>query len=223
MTRFTLAFLATVALITAPPALAVEFFDDFEDGNLDGWECDTCEQWFVSCANSEGTAFVMLPDTPQLASRICIGELQWTDFILDVDVRGLIGGDKGIFFHHTGVGTQDTYYSVGMTMDTIFLTKRSDPSGQGSILAQAPHPFTNWVWHHVRIEVQGPRIAVWIDGDQYFDYVDPHPLLVGGVCLEAYTGWGVASVTQWDNVFLTEGAVSVAPSSWGQIKHQAGK
>lgn len=217
--RFTvLACVATIALVSTFPAFAVEFYDNFEDGDLNGWECDTCEPWFVSCANPNGAAFVLLPDIQQTYSGLCVSALQWSECAIDVDLKGFLGINKMVTLRS---GADRVGYNVNLRSDPfndVVLDKIAAPNGPVVRLAITPLPNTNGTWLHLRIEAHGPRIQVSIDGIPYIDYVDPDPLLAGGVCLRGYTGSGGSHLVQWDNVFITEGAIPVEPVTWGQIK-----
>ena len=57
-----------VCLLAPVQAIAIDFADDFQSGTLNAWECNPCEDWSVSCANSEGTALVIQLFQPALLS-----------------------------------------------------------------------------------------------------------------------------------------------------------
>jgi len=168
--------------------------DDFSGGRLGGaWRPDRGGVWTVT----RGMLRAELPDRRQEHSMLYAGDSTWTDYAVDVDVCGMRGVDKGVVTRVRGTrglgvdlrgpGYQDLRVHLGEL-----------PIGRADVANG------NSTWHHVRIEVRGPRVCVRIDGEVRFDRRVPARLPeAGGIALAAYTG-GIGECTvYYDNVVVT--------------------
>jgi hypothetical protein len=174
-----------------PPPGAM-FADDFSH-DLSRWQSDQPEAWSLY----RGMLRADLPDEKQQRSFLYAGSEDWTDYAVDLDVCGMRGVDKGVVLRVQGTS--------GLAVDLrgpgyqdVVLQRREWPMGR----AAAINP--NGVWHHLRIEVQGSRTRVFVNGEMCIDRVDPRNARPQGrIALAAYTG-GVAQCTVYfDNVVVT--------------------
>ena len=200
--------LAGITILSSGQSLSLEFSDDFESGNLDSWTSDLPEDWFVSCANANGSVFVLQPFLGGRYTTLYIDNISWTDFLMEVDMRGLCGADKGIRFR-----------------DEYLLAIRSSPfhdivlDRPGVTVASAAFPNELGEWHHVVIQTEGARIQVRVDETLYIDVIDANPVIGGRVGLQGHTGAVGACHVQWDNFSIAgEGTINTKQSNWGSVK-----
>ena len=210
--------LVLCSLFASTFASATDFMDDFQSGTLSSWECNPCDDWSVTCANSEGTALLIQPFQPDLLSTLCIRELEWGDFQLDLDLRGLIPTDKKVRFRYS-VENGDFYY-INLRSDPandVWL-QRYAANGNNTTLATVSMPHQAGQWHHLTIRAEGSRIRVWVDSVLRIDVTDSTPLTQGTICLGGWTGAASKCSIQWDNVSVIDLVVPTGFSTWGQIK-----
>lgn len=166
--------------------------EDFSHG-LSQWEVDRQEVWTVQ----RGMVRADLPDEKQQRSFLYAGSEDWTDYVLELDLCAMRGVDKGAVVRVQG--------NTGLAVDLrgpgyqdVLLHRREWPMGRASVVNG------NGVWHHLRIEAQGPRVRVFVNGELKIDRSDPRNARPRGrIALAAYTG-GVGECTvYYDNVVVT--------------------
>jgi len=179
-----------------PPANGVLFATDFSDG-MRGWVPDRDSVWSVRYGALRGD----LPDGKQIRSFIYAGSSSWGDYVVDVDVFGARGVDKGVVVRvedETGIGLD----LRGPGYQDVVLHRREWRMGQANVQNG------NGVWHHVRIEARGHHYRVWINDLLLIDKEDPRRARPRGrIALAAYTGGSGQCTVYYDNVIVT----SLAP------------
>ncbi len=166
--------------------------DDFSHG-LERWEADREGVWTIR----RGMLRADLPDAKQERSFLYAGSEDWEDYAVDLDVCGMRGVDKGVAVRVIG-GSGLAVDLRGPGYQDVLLHRREWPMGR------APAINGNGVWHHLRVEVQGPRVRVFVNGELKIDRSDPRNSRPRGrIALAAYTG-GVGECTvYYDNVVVT--------------------
>ena len=179
-----------------PPANGVLFATDFSDG-MRGWVPDRDGVWSVRYGALRGD----LPDGKQIRSFIYAGSSSWGDYVVDVDVFGARGVDKGVVVRvedETGIGLD----LRGPGYQDVVLHRREWRMGQANVQNG------NGVWHHVKIEARGHHYRVWINDLLLIDKEDPRRARPRGrIALAAYTGGSGQCTVYYDNVIVT----SLAP------------
>jgi hypothetical protein len=107
------------------------------------------------------------------------------------------GVDKGVVvrvMNGSGLGVD----LRGPGYQDVLLHRREWPMGK------APAINGNGVWHHLRIETEGARVRVFVNGELKIERGDPRNARPRGrIALAAYTG-GVGECTVfYDNVVVT--------------------
>jgi len=166
--------------------------DDFS-GDLAQWEPDQVGVWSVWHQMLRAD----LPDGRQLRSFLYAGSEDWTDYAVDLDVCGMRGVDKGVVVRVQG----SSGFGVdlrGPGYQDVILQRREWPMGRADALN------ANGMWQHLRIEVRGTRVKVFVNGELKLDRTDGHNSRPQGrIALAAYTG-GVGQCTvYYDNVIVT--------------------
>lgn len=101
-----------------------------------------------------------------------------------------------VFFRYQG---EDRSYYLSHKPNGLELGKLVPPAGTGQIfLATAPSPAAELGrWYDYRIDVRGPTISVYVDGQLALSYTDPDPILSGRVGLyteDAHVHFGAPGV-----------------------------
>lgn len=169
------------------------FAHDFDDGKPTGLDWDRHAVWSVV----DGSLRANMPSQKQLRSFAFLGSPDWTNYAVEVDMRGIRGVDKGVAVRVTGskgVGVDlrgDGYHDVVMYRGL-------------SKLDGAPVINRNGTWQRVRIEVRGGRYRVFVNRVLKLDYADPkNERPRGRVALAAYTGGSGQCELLFDNLVVT--------------------
>lgn len=186
-----------LALPSSPPrppaATADELFrDEFANADLAAWTPDRPGVWSVR----RGMLRADLPDQKQVRSLLYAGDTSWTDVAVDVDVCMMRGVDKGVVVRvlgEVGMGVD----LRGGTYQDVVMYQREWPMGR----AKATN--ANGTWNHLRVEAQGDRYRVYVNGELKIERVDARAnRRRGRIALPAYTG-GVGQCTvYYDNVIV---------------------
>ncbi len=186
-----------LALPTSPPrpvklAGRVLFRDDFSK-DLSAWSPDRDGVWSIV----RGMLRADLPDQKQLRSLIYTGDTSWTDIAVDLDVCMMRGVDKGVVARVMGNSGLGVDLRGGGYQDVV-VYQRELPMGR----ANATN--ANGTWNHIRLEVQGARFKVFVNGVAAIDrtelkFIRPK----GRIALPAYTGGAGQCTVYYDNVVVT--------------------
>jgi hypothetical protein len=175
----------------APPADTL-FADDFSAG-LARWQPDDATAWSVW----RGMLRADLPDGRQQRSFIYAGSETWTDYAVELDVCMMRGVDKGVIVRvegESGIGVD----LRGQAYQDVLLHRREWPLGKTSVTN------ANGVWHRLRIEAEGHRYRVFVNGQLALDRRDKAEARPRGrIALPAYTGGGGECTVYYDNVIVT--------------------
>jgi hypothetical protein len=172
------------------PADSVLFRDTFSDG-LSRWHPDRDSTWSVW----RGVLRVDLPDRRQERSLIYAGSPDWRDYALDFDVCMMRGVDKGGVVRVLGENGIGIDLRGGGYQDVVAYA-REWPLGKAAALN------ANGAWNHVRIEVKGDRLRVWVNGELGINRTQTRAPR-GHIALAAYTGGAGQCTAYFDNVLVT--------------------
>lgn len=186
--------------VEADPELL--FQDDFNDGNADGWITADPQNWYVENGEYVGDALTF-------TSTTSAGDINWTNYSLDVDMMGEAGIDKVIWFRYLNDAT-NYQVNIRSSFNDINICR-----GGGSICTAYPFPNTNNTWYHLKIIVEGAHILVYVNGTLLIDYVDTS----GNVVTHGKIGfWGYYSKVHFDNVVVRKiGSLAISGPTSGAI------
>jgi hypothetical protein len=172
----------------------VLFSDDFSRPGLTGWKPDRAGVWSVR----RGVLKADLPDDRQEHSFLYTGSSDWTDYVVDVDVCGMRGADKGLAVRVVEGLSGIAVDLRGPGYQDVILNRREWPMGKARAIN------ANAAWQHLRFEACEHRYRVWVNGVLLIDKTDSkRSRSRGGIALAAYTG-GVGQCTvYYDNVLVT--------------------
>jgi len=202
---YTLFFsLAFYTLINPSKIIAsVLFQDNFDDGIADGWVItrNPCQgDWEVkdkmygikitggSCVTET------MPDDSHW-------DLSWTNYIIDVDMKFVVGTDKNLAWRYTD---PSSWYDLHfMSPDGIHM-QNLPPMLSGNDYAK--HPISNGNTYHITVEVREGNFKLAIDGNYIIDFYflpedDKFP--TGRVAFQASAGADPTSEVWFDNLVVT--------------------
>jgi hypothetical protein len=165
------------------------FQDDFNDGNADGWTTAGDWNWYVD----NGEYVVEQGSGTTQGSFSLAGELDWTNYIFEVDVKGETAIDKIVLARYTD-DTNNYGVNLRSGFNDISLDRAYTP------VASASFENTNEVWYHFKIILVGPRIWVYVNDILSIDYTDhnPPPITHGKIGLKGWNG----STVRFDNIVV---------------------
>ena len=189
---------AAPALSPAPPrpeAVAPSgdrlFTEDFR--TLDAWQADRDSVWSVE----DGVLCGRLPDGKQERSFLFAGSEDWQDYAVDLDLCQVRGVDKGVAVCVRG-GRGIAVDLRGGGYQDVLLYRQQVPLGSAKVVN------ADRVWHHLRVEARGARLAVLVNGVRVLERRDPlASMRRGGIALVAYTGGHGECAVFYANVVVT--------------------
>lgn len=178
----------------------VLFQDDFNDGNADGWEVvsGSQENWRV-----ENGKYIVHVEGYDSNSGSVAGDINWDDYIFEVEVMGIEGIDKAIEFRYVD---ENNMYRINLRSFVIgakdlVLTKIEN--GQDEILKNIN--FYNLLnkWYRFKIVVKNNNIKIYIDDELLIDYDDIGSALTHGkIGLLGWGGMREIDTVAYDNVLV---------------------
>jgi hypothetical protein len=201
------ALIVFILFLAALPVWAGTFRDDFEDGNIDGWQQFWPKGeviWKVvdgelECARQE-----------QWSTEILTGEFTWTDYTVEADVKLLEDYGPGDFDIVVRATTNENGYAF-LIGDWV-----GEPSVYVQLLPDLDmkvvkpfDPLKLDKWHHLKIEAIGDKFTLWINDEKVVEYQDD-------TYQRGMVGFGLANYTaRFDNVVITGPDVpDVMPPTW---------
>ena len=181
------------------------FSDNFSDGTLDGWNIES-GNWYINLGNLAGSKSGTF-----FGGRVNNGLKDWENYSLELDFNIQSGIDAGVGFKYT---PNISGYEINLRAGTgIFNTPqiilRKNQAGVVSVVGDThTFPLVNGKWYHLKLEVSGENIKVWIADTLVFDITDQDTQVTkGGITLSYWTGALGVVYTRFDNVVVT----SLAP------------
>jgi hypothetical protein len=187
------------------PEGKILFFDHFDDGGLAGWTPDREKVWSVR----RGMLKAELPDGKQQRSFLYAGSDEWQNYAVELDVCAMRGVDKGVAVRvegESGIGVD----LRGPGYQDVLLHRREWPMGKARVHNG------NAMWHHLRVEADGHRYRIWVNGALALDRTDSRKARPRGrIALAAYTGGAGECTVYYDNVAVValEGSSAQATTS----------
>jgi len=195
-------------------------YDDFEDGNNDGWTT-TVGSWDVQSGVNRNTGLFNYKGDPGGYAYTYAGDPLWADYLYSVDVT---------------FGTNVTEFYVGVRADINSVT--NDPVGGNQYLVSlsahdnrtrlryyigetweniqiTSFTFNEQQTYNVKVLMVGNHITSWIDDALFFDYVfsGSDPIYSNGVIGLGYKSNEGVDGAYFDNVLVSSVQPVPEPSS----------
>jgi hypothetical protein len=160
---------------TSPSAEHILFYDDFEDGDLEGW--DNSQQHAEIIQEADGNHALRLTATDWTA--VLVGDQTWSDYAVETRVKIIQPTDSenpDVFLNvrDNGAGSNYNAYinaswgsvgGMGMNFDGEYLGLTA------SHVAPMPLIRMNF-WHVFRFQVFGNQLRVYFDNQLISEYTD---------------------------------------------------
>lgn len=154
----------------------IQFFqDDFSEGNDNQWTRIKGSWTIYNGVYQQSDVFYSQPDTLDYLS--IFGDSDWQNYILEADARNIENDSVSLVFRYT----QDSSVSLGGEFYRVLLENgvAAVQYANGLDGAWVPHPGINgweslnyislnydpYSWKHMKVEVNGPDIKFWVDGN----------------------------------------------------------
>jgi hypothetical protein len=212
------------------PAFAGTWRDDFEDGDLVGWE-GVNTSWNAEDGECSGEFF----NAPSgILELIVTGDAGWEDYTVMCKMKFVVIG------HFAGVSFRDNFGNsrYGFVINTQKNTAYAWKLSQGTVTtpSEIPLPFTpsKDTWYELKIIVEGTHFEFHIDGELVCEFDDNSiPSGKVGLCVRnahahfddiSISGDDVEDGGHWDPEAHPE-SKSVKPKGklanmWGDIKNK---
>jgi hypothetical protein len=205
--RYSSALVLVFALVFVASAWAGTFKDDFQDGDLEGWE----QFW------PKGAMLWEVIDGELACSRvtdhsaeIITGDVSWTDYTIECDVKLVEDHGAGDFALIVRVSSGNAGYGflVGDWVGESAAYTQKWPDLSMKVI-QPLEPLELGVWHHLKLEVEDNEFTYWINDEMAIEYDDD-------LYRSGKLGFGVANYTvRCDNVVITGPDVpNIVPDTW---------
>jgi hypothetical protein len=170
----------------------VIFEEDFSGSAPTGLHYDREKVWSVW----NGHLRAILPDAKQQRSFAYFGSPDWKDYSVDLDVCGLRGVDKVVAVRVEG--TKAVVVDLrGPGLGDVIMYRGYTRLGRHEV--ECP----NGTWNHLRIEAQGPRYRVFVNGQLAIEFSERRNKRPRGrLALVAYTGGAGECEVVFDNVVV---------------------
>jgi len=216
--------LAAAIGFSSPAYSQILFSDDFS-GGLSAWTLENPSYWSIV----NGWLDVDMPTAPNVFAKALAGDASWTDYRLEYDVVGMVESSKISYFRYhdetKGYFLNVRGYVAGEGDPgaiRLFKLNGNEQWDWGSWTLQKQVPFITPLGtvFHVKIQLIGPEIVVYVDGVEKLRYVDTvAPVFSGKIGFAGFTGADYGNHVRWDNVVVSGlGAVPVESRTWGAIK-----
>ncbi|MBX3452725.1 MAG: DUF1553 domain-containing protein [Planctomycetaceae bacterium] len=153
-------------------------------GELAGWTTWDGD-WTTT---NDGT----LRTQPSSGGKIVANDLSFTDGIVEAELRITSGADIGLLIRASDLrmGTDSLRaYNINLRSDSLRLGRHDQ---NWSVLGSAPLQTSPEQWRHLRVEVTGPRLRVFVDHSEtpLLDVTDPAPLPPGSIGARTFRAAG---------------------------------
>lgn len=151
---------------------AGEWIPLFDGESLRGWKAAEnpdsfrVEEGILIANGPRGHLFYQGPD----------GKASFTDFELEAEVKTHPSANSGIYLHtrYQDSGWPGTGYEAQVNCSHSDAKKTGGLYSVQDVMDVAPHK--DGEWFRYRIQVEGKRIQIWINGKQTVDYTEPADL-----------------------------------------------
>ena len=172
--------------------------DLFNGQNLDGWEINGTEKWYVAAG------VLICESGPEEKYGDLSTDKFYDDFILTLEFKQEANGNSGVFFRSTLDGTKISGWQVEVAPPNHDTGGIYESYGRGWLIkpdAKKNKTLKMGEWNKMKIRVVGEKVTTWLNGKKMVCLSDEKiGAGKGAIALQIHDGGGIK--VMWKNINL---------------------
>jgi len=174
--------------------------DLFNGQNLDGWEINGTEKWYVEKGE------LICESGPDAEYGYLSTKEQYDDFELELEFKQEADGNSGVFFRSTVSGTIVNGWQVEVAPPNLHTGGIYESYGRGWLIKPDPAKdqyLKMGSWNRMKIIANGNKVTTYLNGHEMVEILDEKiGNGKGGIALQIHSGGGIK--VKWRNIKLKE-------------------
>ena len=174
--------------------------DLFNGQNLDGWEINGTEKWYVE--NGE----LICESGPDKQYGYLSTKNNYDNFELELEFKQEADGNSGVFFRSTVAGTIVNGWQVEVAPPNLHTGGIYESYGRGWLIKPDPAKdqyLKMGSWNTMKIIANGNKVTTYLNGYEMVEIMDQKiGKGEGGIALQIHSGGGIK--VKWRNIKLKE-------------------
>ena len=174
--------------------------DLFNGQNLDGWEINGTEKWYVEKGE------LICESGPDAEYGYLSTKEQYDDFELELEFKQEADGNSGVFFRSTVSGTIVNGWQVEVAPPNLHTGGIYESYGRGWLIKPDPAKdqyLKMGSWNRMKIIANGNKVTTYLNGHEMVEIFDEKiGNGKGGIALQIHSGGGIK--VKWRNIKLKE-------------------
>lgn len=187
-------------ILACIPMLAQAQTSIFNGKNLDGWNIQGTEKWYVE------DGLLICESGPDEQYGYLTTDAFYDNFILELDFKQEADGNSGVFIRSTVEGTKISGWQVEVAPPGLHTGGVYESYGRGWLIKPDPEKdkYLNMgEWNHMKIKVNGDHITSWLNGKKMIHLKDEKiGQGKGSIALQIHSGGGIK--VNWKNIQVKE-------------------
>jgi len=174
--------------------------DLFNGQNLDGWEINGTEKWYVEKGE------LICESGPDVEYGYLSTKEHYDDFELELEFKQEADGNSGVFFRSTVSGTIVNGWQVEVAPPNLHTGGIYESYGRGWLIKPDPEKdqyLKMGSWNRMKIIANGNKVTTYLNGHEMVEILDEKiGNGKGGIALQIHSGGGIK--VKWRNIKLKE-------------------
>jgi hypothetical protein len=174
--------------------------DLFNGQNLDGWEINGTEKWYVEKGE------LICESGPDAEYGYLSSKEQYDNFELELEFKQEADGNSGVFFRSTVSGTIVNGWQVEVAPPNLHTGGIYESYGRGWLIKPDPAKdqyLKMGSWNRMKIIANGNKVTTYLNGHEMVEILDEKiGNGKGGIALQIHSGGGIK--VKWRNIKLKE-------------------
>jgi len=174
--------------------------DLFNGQNLDGWEINGTEKWYVEKGE------LICESGPDAEYGYLSTKEQYDNFELELEFKQEADGNSGVFFRSTVSGTIVNGWQVEVAPPNLHTGGIYESYGRGWLIKPDPAKdeyLKMGSWNTMKIIANGNKVTTYLNGHEMVEILDEKiGNGKGGIALQIHSGGGIK--VKWRNIKLKE-------------------
>ena len=174
--------------------------DLFNGQNLDGWEINGTEKWYVEKGE------LICESGPDVEYGYLSTKEHYDDFELELEFKQEADGNSGVFFRSTVSGTIVNGWQVEVAPPNLHTGGIYESYGRGWLIKPDPAKdqyLKMGSWNRMKIIANGNKVTTYLNGHEMVEILDEKiGNGKGGIALQIHSGGGIK--VKWRNIKLKE-------------------